>query len=292
MRPLITRFLDKIDLEKHASENTLRAYRRDLTQLAEFLAAEQVTPQSLTVLKIRKYLAQLHGQGLSRRTVARKLSAYRSFFRYLLQQGLVEENPFLLVRTPRQEKRLPLFLEEEEVKILLEAPPADSVMGQRDRAMLEVLYSTGLRVSELCGMDIEDVDWSAGLIRARGKGKKERLAPLGRYSETALRDYLMGSGRVAENGVGAVFLNRSGGRLTARSVRRILDKYIRQLGLDSRISPHTLRHTFATHLLVRGADLRTVQELLGHASLSTTQVYTHLSHEKLREVYQKAHPRA
>ncbi len=292
MRPLITRFLDKIDLEKHASENTLRAYRRDLTQLAEFLAAEQVTPQSLTVLKIRKYLAQLHGQGLSRRTVARKLSAYRSFFRYLLQQGLVEENPFLLVRTPRQEKRLPLFLEEEEVKILLEAPPADSVMGQRDRAMLEVLYSTGLRVSELCGMDIEDVDWSAGLIRARGKGKKERLAPLGRYSETALRDYLMGSGRVAENGVGAVFLNRSGGRLTARSVRRILDKYIRQLGLDSRISPHTLRHTFATDLLVRGADLRTVQELLGHASLSTTQVYTHLSHEKLREVYQKAHPRA
>ncbi len=292
MQTLIAQFLEKMDLEKNSSMHTLRAYGRDLQQLAEFMLIEAVDPGELTLIKIRKFLTQLHTQGLSRRTIARKLSAYRSFFRYLLQTGQLEENPFLLVRTPRQQKRLPLFLEEEEVNQLLEAPAADTVMGQRDRALLEVLYSTGLRVSELCGMDIEDIDWAGGMVKARGKGKKERLAPFGRYSEAALRRYLMSSDRAPEQGLGPVFLNRAGGRLTTRSVRRILDKYILQLGLDTRISPHTLRHTFATHLLVRGADLRTVQELLGHASLATTQIYTHLSHEKLREVYERAHPRA
>jgi integrase/recombinase XerC len=244
----------------------------------------------LTTRLLRGYLVWLHEQGYSRATVARRLAAVRSWCRFLCRQGLLASSPATGLRGPRQNKKLPHFLGQEDIARLLTAPPADSPLGLRDRAILETLYSAGLRVGELTGLDVTDLDLEGGVATVRGKGRRERLALLGKDAVDAVRLWLTARGTLRPGP--ALFLNKNGTRLTARSVGRLLEKYLAQAGLDPRTSPHTLRHSFATHLLDNGADIRSVQELLGHRSLATTQIYTHVTTNKLRDSYHKAHPRA
>jgi integrase/recombinase XerC len=249
---------------------------------------------------LRKYLAFLADQNYSPATMARKIATLRSFYKWALKRSLIENNPMTLIRTPRQSKRLPRAITVEQIERLLSAPDDTDVLGARDRAMLETLYSTGIRVSELVDLNIEDLDEQGEALRVRGKGKKERMVPLGSHALAAISHYkrtLLADDRYRESWGHTsddrpLFVNKHGGRLSSRSVRRKLDKYLRAVGLDPSISPHTLRHSFATHLLDNGADLRSVQELLGHQSLSTTQTYTHLTTQRLREAYDSAHPRA
>lgn len=283
-------------VEKNASIHTIQNYERDLRQFLSFLSAGE-RPDLLAVNKasLRRYLAHLQKQGYARSSIARKLSSLRSFFRFLVREGVCEQNPLERVDTPRREKRLPKFLYEDDCVELLSAPD-DSLLGKRDRAILELLYATGIRVAELVGLDLHDLDYRLGYVRVYGKGAKERIVPVGRQACEAVLDYLgdarpklLSSGLSGER---ALFVNRLGSRLTDRSVRRLVDKYVAQISLTSDISPHTLRHTFATHMLNHGADLRSVQELLGHVSVSTTQLYTHVTKEKLKSVYRQAHPRA
>ncbi|MEM7166963.1 MAG: tyrosine recombinase XerC [Planctomycetota bacterium] len=286
-------FLRHLRDERDLSPETLRAYQKDLEQMQEFFEVEELRSlASMDTHQVRRYLAFLNGQNYSKSTVVRKLAAIRGYFRYLTAEGIAPENPFAGVRSPKVEKTLPHFLTVNEVTRLLEAPPKDHHRGLRDRAILETLYSSGLRVSELVGLNWDDIDLEQGLIHARGKGRKERLIPLGSYSVQALQRYWAEiPGEWKEATPCPVFFNRFGRRISDRSIRKILDKYISQIGLDRRTSPHSLRHSFATHLLDRGANLRVVQELLGHKHLATTQIYTHLTHERLQEVYKKAHPR-
>jgi integrase/recombinase XerC len=239
-------------------------------------------------------VAWLHEQGYAKTSMARHIAAVRSFCRFLCRQGVLEANPADGLRGPRQDKKLPHFLNEKDIARLLETPAADAPMGRRDRAILETLYSAGLRVAELTGLNVDDVDLDSGLATVRGKGKRERLALLGPQATAALKLWLTERDLVEPQlpSQKGVFLNKRGTRLTTRSVGRLLEKYLALAGLDPRTSPHTLRHSFATHLLDRGADIRSVQELLGHRSLSTTQIYTHVTTHRLRESYQKAHPRA
>jgi integrase/recombinase XerC len=299
MDEALAEFLRHLALERNASPHTVKSYREDLTQALDFFRArlgqQNPDPARLTTRVLRAYLTWLHEQGYARTTVARRVSAVRSWCRFLCRQGALTANPADGLRGPRQEQRLPHFLSVGEVARLLDAPPADTPLGLRDRALLETLYSAGLRVSELTGLNVEDVDLSEGLATVRGKGKKERLALLGPPALASLRQWLGGRalvvarlGRAPE----ALFLNKNGSRLSSRSVGRLLEKYLKQVGLDPRTSPHTLRHSFATHLLDNGADIRSVQELLGHRSLSTTQIYTHVTTQRLQESYDKAHPRA
>ncbi len=249
---------------------------------------------------IRGFLTHLADQQYSPATMARKIATLRSFYKWAEKRGVAAKNPMTMIRTPRQSKRLPKAVTVEEVERLLSAPDDGEVLGARDRAMLETLYSTGIRVSELVDLNIDDLDEMGEALRVRGKGKKERLVPLGSHAIAAIRHYVQmvrNDRRFSESWSPAntnrvLFINKHGGRISSRSVRRKLDKYLRQVGLDPTISPHTLRHSFATHLLDNGADLRSVQELLGHQSASTTQIYTHLTTQRLREVYDKAHPRA
>lgn len=249
---------------------------------------------------LRKFLAHLSENRYSPATMARKIATLRSFYKWAEKRQYVPVNPMTLIRTPRQNKRLPKAITIEQIELLLSAPDDKEVLGARDRAILETLYSTGIRISELVGLNGRDMDDGGEAIRVRGKGKKERLAPLGTHALGAVRNYLRllrsdpRFASIVASGLAdrPLFLNKHGGRLSARSVRRKLDKYLKQVGLDPDISPHTLRHSFATHLLDNGADLRSVQELLGHQSLSTTQVYTHLTTQRMREAYDKAHPRA
>ena len=261
-----------------------------------FLKVEKVaSPSAVDHMALRKFMAYLRRQEYSKGTIARKLSSIRSFYRFLCQEGVTDTNPAKAVRTPKLDRKLPHFLDSSEVVKLLESPDTDQLQGLRDRAILELLYSTGMRVSELVGLDFEDLDTWGEVVRARGKGKKERLAPVGRPAMNALKAYTEGRKTAPDRqrfDPRAIFLNKHGKRISARSVQRILDKYIKQVGLSGKTSPHTLRHSFATHLLDGGADLRAVQELLGHESIATTQIYTHLTAERLREVYDKAHPRA
>ena len=228
-------------------------------------------------------------------TTARKLATLRSFYKFLVRRDYVNSNPVIAIKTPKQDKKLPKFLEYEEVQRLLNTPPADSWLGARDRAILEVLYSTGMRVSELVGLNLEDVDFLGEVIHIRGKGKKERIAPIGSSALQAIQNYIEFRNRRMQNDSSfdskVLFANKHGQRLSTRSVRRKMDKYLREAGLDPEISPHTLRHSFATHMLNNGADLRSVQELLGHQSISTTQVYTHVTTSKMKDVYDNAHPR-
>lgn len=244
---------------------------------------------------IRRFLNYLNQHDYSKATVARKLATLRSFYKFCVKRGYRASNPVAPIRTPKQEKRLPKFLEMDQVKVLLEAPNDATLLGARDRAMLETLYSTGIRVSELVNLSVDDVDFLGESVVVRGKGRKERIAPIGPTALTAIRKYLelrQRDSRSPSFDQQALFVNKHGQRLSTRSVRRKLDKYLMQVGLDPDISPHTLRHTFATHMLNAGADLRSVQELLGHQSISTTQVYTHLTTSRLKEVYDDAHPRA
>ena len=265
-------------------------------QLAAFMRKELGTenPCSVDTLALRAFLAQLHRKNDARTTMARKLSAARSFFRYLVREGVITSNPAQNVSTPRLDKKLPTRLEEDEVFRLLDSPDKTSPLGRRDRALLEFLYATGLRVGELVQLNCSDCDFHQNLVRVLGKGGKERIVPFGTPAAEALETYLVDRRHLVCLGKGtdALFLNARGGRLTTRSVRRQLQRYIRQAALRVEVSPHTLRHAFATHLLERGADLRSIQELLGHSSLATTQKYTHLSTTKLLEVYEKAHPKA
>ena len=315
--PLVTQFLDYLRLEKHFSDYTVKSYGADLIQFDQFLAGEigpvaaavpaGVTPTKVSVtetddravkcepLTVREFLAYLYGQNYTKSTTARKLATLRSFYKFLIRRGIVSASPLTTIRTPKQEKRLPKCLDLEQVQKLLEAPGDADILSARDKAMLEVLYSSGIRVSELVELEMGDIDLQEGVLRVRGKGRKDRLTPIGSQAIKAVQRYF--ELRVLEPKCSGpsqsrVFLNKHGHSLSTRSVRRKLDKYLVQSGLDPGISPHTLRHSFATHLLNNGADLRSVQELLGHQSLSTTQIYTHLSTSRLKEVYDSAHPRA
>jgi integrase/recombinase XerC len=301
MQEALAEFLRHLALERNASEYTVKSYREDLTQAADFFATKLGTaapePNRLTARLVRSYLVWLHEQGYAKTTVARRLAALRSWCRFLCRQGRLSSNPTDSVRGPRQDKKLPHFLSVEAVIRLLDAPDRADPLGLRDRAILETLYSAGLRVSELTGLDVGDLDLDGGVATVRGKGRKERLVLLGPHALIALKDWLasrarVGSGDVAARIGDAVFLNKNRTRLTVRSVGRLLEKYLRATGLDPRTSPHSLRHSFATHLLDKGADIRSVQELLGHRSLATTQIYTHVTTQRLQDSYQKAHPRA
>ncbi len=264
-------------------------YRLDLEDFRKFLGETEL--EKIDYLALRKYLAVLKEKNLGTRTVGRRLSALRSFFKFLTREGYLKINPILILSSPKLEKHLPAFMTEEEVTRLIEsAVPRNELdeLGLRNRAILETFYSTGMRISELVGLNLPDIDFIGGIVKVMGKGKKERIVPIGETATLAIRKYL--DKRRKQND--ALFLNKNGRRITARGVRGVVGKYIRLVGIKQGVSPHTLRHSFAMHLLNRGADLRTVQELLGHANLSTTQIYTHLTTEKLKSVYDKAHPRA
>jgi len=290
------RFLQRLEQERNFSPHTLRAYRADLEEFCLFLANEGGGEvESVTPLLLRRFLARLRSRGLARTTMARKLATLRSFFRFLCKERAIPANPAVALRTPRRERRLPHVLSADEVARLLDAPSGRDLATLRDRAILEMLYSTGMRVVELVSLDVRGVDFSAEIVRVVGKGRKERICPIGSYALKALRAYLKARDitlRSAPQCAEPLFLNLRGGRLSGRSVGRILARRLMEADLSPRVTPHTLRHSFATHLLDRGADLRAVQELLGHASLSTTQIYTHLSAERLRKIYEHAHPRA
>jgi len=320
MRTAIARFLQFLAVERNASAYTVKSYREDLSALADYLTEAHggrlPSPGDVTVFDLRGYVAALHESGYAKTSIARHLASLRGFFRFGQREGWAETNPAKPLRNPRKGRTLPHFLSAEDLGRLFDAPSADKPMGLRDRAILETMYSAGLRVSEVVGLDDGDLDFDAAILRVRGKGRKERLAPVGSYATRALDRWLKvrqlapspekGSGPIGRNGPeGAahqldlttfpeapVFVNRFGRRLTTRSVGRMLEKYLKLAGLDRRTTPHSLRHSFATHLLDRGADIRSVQELLGHKSLVTTQIYTHVSTATLREVYERAHPRA
>ncbi|MGB9919453.1 MAG: tyrosine recombinase XerC [Moorellales bacterium] len=287
-------FLQYLHLARAASEHTLRAYRVDIEEFLQFCRERGVTMEQVDTWMVRAYLASLYRREVGRATVARKLAALRSFYRYLLREGRISANPFRVVRAPKIGRRLPRFLYYHEIEALLALPKTSTARGKRDRALLECLYATGARVEEIVRLNLSDLRLEEGWALVRGKGGKERLVFLGEKAVAALRCYLE-TGRphlVGKKSSEAVFLNRRGERLTQRGVRYLVYRYLQKAGLDKRVGPHTFRHSFATHLVERGADLRTVQELLGHASLSTTQIYTHVSGARLRSVYERTHPRA
>ena len=324
---LVQEFLNYLQFEKRFSEHTAKCYSADLAQFGEFLVsasehtgsdlghaalhehrsgtAVAVAPQTKADIDqmlfavqtddVRAYLVFLNERNYSKATVARKLATLRSFYKFLVRRKQLISNPVLVVRTPKQEKRLPKFLEYEQVRKLLETPPMDNWLGARDRAIMETLYSTGMRVSELVALNMDDIDFLGEVVHVRGKNKKERIAPISSSTLQIIQHYLEFRNKRAQNNTNfdskVLFVNKHGRRLSTRSVRRKMDKYLKMAGLDPSVSPHTLRHSFATHMLNNGADLRSVQEMLGHQSLSTTQIYTHLTTGKLKKVYQGAHPR-
>lgn len=298
MQSAATRYLRFLEVEKNASPLTIKSYREDLELLIVYLdeAFGRVpTPAELTSLDLRGYVAWQTESGYAKSTIARRLASMRSLFRFAQREKLVENNPAKPLRNPRRSRKLPHFLSTDELNKLLSAPPSTQKMGLRDRAILETMYSAGLRVSETVGLSDGDLDLVEGVVRVRGKGKRERLAPVGSFAAKALQQWRVVrelSDKEPHDARAPVFVNKFGRRLTTRSVARMLEKYLAETGLDQRTSPHTLRHSFATHLLDRGADIRSVQELLGHKSLVTTQIYTHVSTASLRAAYERAHPRA
>lgn len=299
MQTSIARFLQYLAVERNASAYTVKSYREDLTALTGYLSeangGRPPSPGNITVLDLRGYVAALHESGYAKASIARHLASMRSFFRFGMREGWATTNPAKPLRSPRKGRTLPHFLSSDDLDRLLTSPPPDETMGLRDRAILETMYSAGLRVSEVVGLDDGDLDFEAEVLRVRGKGRRERLTPVGSHAARALLSWLPVRrlhGEKSASPAAPVFVNKFGRRLTTRSVARMLEKYLRVTGLDSRTTPHSLRHSFATHLLDRGADIRSVQELLGHKSLVTTQIYTHVSTSVLREVYERAHPRA
>jgi len=298
LAPYIKQFEQYLQVEKNASEHTCRNYLLDLREFDSFITGKASSSVSgveqISNLTIRGYMGQL-AKNNKKSSQARKLSALRTFFRFLIKQGVIIDNPASVVRTPKQDKYLPQHLTVDEAFALLDSVPASDPAHARDRAILEVLYSTGIRVSELVGLNRNDLELNLGIIKVCGKGRKERIVPIGKKAIAALNHYLQKSESLLPEGQRGnipVFLNSRSGRLTARSVGRLIDKYVRHCGLQRNISPHSIRHSFATHLLNAGADLRAIQELLGHVNLSTTQRYTHLNIDKLMEVYDRAHPRS
>ena len=306
MQELLTQFLEHLRYERNVSEHTLRNYQSDLEQFLNYLApahpktGKRSSPALAAIdhITIREWLSTLHTAQKKKASIARKLAALRTFFQFLVREGMLELNPAKLVSTPRGEKKLPKHLSIDEAIRFIESPDPETDMGKRDRAMLELMYATGVRVAELTTLDLADVDFSNQLVRVTGKRRKQRIVPFGEPAGVAIRNYLdvrdkfLLNAPISKRDEEALFLNYQGTRITTRSVGRMVDKYIRLCAGMHNISPHALRHSFATHLLDSGADLRDIQELLGHARLSTTQVYTHVSMEKLVEVYDKAHPKA
>lgn len=297
MHAEIAQFLRYLDVERNASDLTIKSYREDLMDLADFLTDEgqqKIVPRDVDASRLRGYVSALHDAGYARTSIARKLASLRSFYRFAQRQNMADTNPAKPLRNPRGQRKLPHFLTSDEIKTLLGAPDSNDAMGLRDIAILEVIYSAGLRVSEVVGMNDRDLDFDEGTVRIRGKGKKERIGSIGTHAAKALHTYYSVRKR-ADHGDSKdlpTFTNRFGQRLTTRSIARMLEKYIKECGLDTRTTPHTLRHSFATHLLDRGADIRSVQEMLGHKSLVTTQIYTHVSTAALKQAYTNAHPRA
>lgn len=303
---LCVSFLDHLRYERNVSLHTLRNYESDLRQFFDYLAppaanGDKPKPpdiRQIDHLTIREWLSSLHSHQKKKTSIARKLAALRTFFQFLVREEVIESNPAKLVSTPRKENKLPVHLSIEEAIRFIETPDVETDLGKRDRAILELLYATGIRVSELVGINLRDIDFNNRLLRVFGKRRKERMVPFGEPAENALRDYLSVREKLLLNALATrrdaqpLILNYQGTRMTTRSVGRLVEKYIRLCAGVHDISPHALRHSFATHLLDSGADLRDIQELLGHARLSTTQVYTHVSMEKLIEVYDKAHPKA
>ena len=293
-------FLDYLTYERNVSPNTIVAYRDDLESFVGFLSndyltmgRDQIELRRVDHLAIRAYLAHLARRKLSRSSSARHLSALRTFFKWLVREGVVEANPARTVSTPKREKHLPAVMQTSDVALLMEQADTSKTLGLRDAAWLELMYASGLRISEVIGIDLDDIELRSRLVKVHGKGSKERIVPFGKKAEAALRAYLAVRGELSSDAEEqALFVNYRGGRITVRSVRRLFDGYLRKAALRAGISPHTMRHSFATHLLNAGADLRAIQELLGHASLSTTQKYTHLNDFQLIAVYKKAHPRA
>ena len=289
---LIKQFLKYLELERAVSAHTLRAYKRDL---AEFSRHCPEDPSQVDMIDIRGFISERIMAGKEKSTVARKLATLRSFFNYLYQEGHVKINHAKLVPTPKLPRRLPGFLSVDDAFNLVQAPEGIGLLPVRDKAILELLYSSGLRVSEVAGLTVDDINLKEGLVKARGKGKKERIVPIGEKAVDGLKSYfveriIFKKKKSTARSEAGFFLNRNGGRLTDRQIRRIVVKHARAMGIEGQIGPHTLRHTFATHLLIGGADLRSIQEMLGHSSLSTTQKYTHLDIGHIIDVYDKAHP--
>lgn len=294
MHPSLVAFLEHLRSERNASPHTIRSYEDDLGVFSTYLAesvGEGADPGQADAQRLRRYSAWLSGRGYAPSTIARRLASLRSFYRFQRRRGAVAADPAAGLRNPKQPRRLPRLLRVEDAIRVLDAIDVEGPLGMRDRAMFETLYGGGLRVAELVGLDLDDLDLEEELVRVRGKGRRERLCPIGRMAKVWLGHWLaVRTPRTPE--VKAVFLNRYGDRLTTRSVGRLLENHLAAAGLADAASPHTLRHSFATHLLDRGADLRSVQELLGHRKLTTTQIYTHVTQERLLDVYQEAHPRA
>jgi integrase/recombinase XerC len=304
MDEFIERYVNYLRYERNASPHTVRNYRSDLLQFRDYLAEGRATAavdvRSVDALRIRGFLSMLFSRQEKKSSIARKLSAVRAFFKFLRREGVLAENPSTLVSTPKQDKTLPRIMTEEEMNTFLDRVAEATGIGQpamrRDRALLEMLYASGLRVSELAGLDLRSVNFGDGMVLVRGKGRKERIVPFGSKAKQALDDYLPVRERILQerkkSGQQALFLNVRGERLTTRSVDRLVKKYVRAYGPAVKASPHSLRHAFASHLLTEGADLRAIQEMLGHTSLATTQKYTQVSIKQLIEVYDKTHPKA
>jgi len=306
METYLDRFITHAKVERNFSRHTLVNYSSDLKSFINFLKRDGIySLDKVDRLEVRRFLAYLARKNFEKSTIARKLSSLRSFFKFLTQEKIIAQNPTIYIPTPRRMKKVPSFLDLDEVGLLLELPDSRTLLGLRDRAVLEILYGSGLRVSELVNLNIRDVDFLGGMIKVKGKGAKERLVPIGQIGLSSIERYL-GMRRVLEKEDSSkirslenlyysnepLFLNRQGARLGGQSVNRLLNKYIRRASIKKGVSPHTLRHTFATHLLDAGCDLRAVQEMLGHAALSTTQIYTHVTTERLKKVYKRYHPRA
>lgn len=290
-------FVEYLQIEKNCSDYTMRHYQKDIEQFMVFMKQQSLDRfAAVSYADVRLYLSKLHEKGYARRTVARKLSCLRSLYRFLDREKMIAGNPFAIVSTPKANLSLPHFFYKEELDQLFSVFDVSAPLGQRNQAILELLYATGIRVSECCGLTEADLDFQIGVALVRGKGRKERYVPIGSFALEAIERYIQDGRRTllgkAQNPTDALFLNYRGSRLSERSVRTVLNGLMKKAALNIHISPHVLRHTFATHLLNAGADLRAVQELLGHAHLSTTQIYTHVTKERLREVYMKHHPRA
>ncbi len=292
---LVEQFLNYMRVEKNASPLTLQHYTADLHQFCQFMKQHEVIDfAAVSYFFVRNFLAELHHQDYAKRSVARKISALRSLFKYLLREDIVEVSPFQYMRTPKLDKKLPKFMYVDEMEKLLDAPDVSKPIGLRDKAILETLYASGMRVSECVGLNLNAVDLNSGIALVFGKGAKERYVPLGEHAVHAIKRYIAEArnNMLKQADEQALFLNTRGGRISDRSIRRMIDTCVKKLADAKKISPHTLRHTFATHMLEAGADLRTVQELLGHANISTTQIYTHITRDHLQTIYNRAHPRA
>ena len=295
MEQYLKDFIYHLSVEKGLADNTLDSYQRDLRKYLQFLQAQNINSFGQTSRRqITAYLSEQQSKGLAPSTITRSLASIRSFYQYLLKEQIITENPAVELESPKSEKKLPHVLSFQDIELLLEQPRTDCIIGMRDKAMLELIYATGIRVSELVSLNLNHANIKMGFLRCDGKGGKERMIPLGSVAIKSLQDYLKYSREkyVKNKEEKALFLNQHGNRLTRQGFWKILKKYVLRAGFNTEITPHTLRHSFATHLLENGADLRSVQEMLGHADISTTQIYTQVTRKKIKEIYDQAHPRA